>query len=145
MCEYDVETTSEVQRCFNVEITYADVEYSVQHCFNVETFWDMTIISRTAAIFEAVSLQSRKDVCRNNTINCIILTVCIVLPGTRRHGHIRILSVPSLPRHGTSEGVFYLLAIRGPTRGECMPRIDPGSPDPQSNPLPLCHCGGPCN
>ena len=43
---------------------------------------------------------------------------------------------------GTSEDVFYLLAIRGPTRGEGMPGIEPGSTDPQSNPLPLRHRGG---
>ena len=40
----------------------------------------------------------------------------------------------------TSEDVFYVLAIRGPTHGEGMPGIKPGSggsPDPQSSPLPL--------
>ena len=43
---------------------------------------------------------------------------------------------------GTSEDVFNLLAIRGPTRGEGMPGIEPGSSDPQSSPLPLRHRGG---
>ena len=39
---------------------------------------------------------------------------------------------------GTSEDVFNLLAIRGPTRrGEGKPRIEPGSPYPRSSPLPL--------
>ena len=37
---------------------------------------------------------------------------------------------------GTSADVFNLLAIRGPTRGEGMPGIEPGSSDPQSSPLP---------
>ena len=43
---------------------------------------------------------------------------------------------------GTSEDVFYLLAIRGPTSGEGNPGIEPGSSDPQSSPLPLRHRGG---
>ena len=34
------------------------------------------------------------------------------------------------------EDVFNLLSIRGSTRGEGMPGIEPGSPDPLSNPLP---------
>ena len=42
---------------------------------------------------------------------------------------------------GTSEDVFNLLAIRGPTRVEGKPGIKPGSSDPQSSPLPLCHRG----
>ena len=41
-----------------------------------------------------------------------------------------------------SEDVFNLLAIRGPTRGEVMPGIEPGSSDPKPSPLPLCHRGG---
>ena len=43
---------------------------------------------------------------------------------------------------GTSKDVFNLLAIRGPTRGEGKPGIEPGSSDPQSSPLPLLHRGG---
>ena len=43
---------------------------------------------------------------------------------------------------GTSKDVFNLLAIRGPTRGEGKPGIEPGSSDPQSSPLPLHHRGG---
>ena len=67
-----------------------------------------------------------------------------LLPGTQRHGQLGVFSVPSLPRPGTgtSEDVFNLLAIRGPTRGEGKPGIEPGSSDPQSSPLPLRHRGG---
>ena len=43
---------------------------------------------------------------------------------------------------GTSEDVCYLLAIRGATRGEGKRGIEPGSSDPKSSPLPLCHRGG---
>ena len=43
---------------------------------------------------------------------------------------------------GTSEDVFYLLAIRGPTRGEGKREIELGSSDPKSSPLPLRHRGG---
>ena len=43
----------------------------------------------------------------------------------------------------TSEDIFYLLAIRGPTRGEGKRGIEPGSSDPKSSPLPLRHRGGP--
>ena len=43
---------------------------------------------------------------------------------------------------GTSEDVFYLLAISGPTRGEGKRGIEPGSSDPKSSPLPLRHRGG---
>ena len=43
---------------------------------------------------------------------------------------------------GTSEDVFNLLAIRGPTRSEGKPGIEPESSDPQSSPLPLRHRGG---
>ena len=43
---------------------------------------------------------------------------------------------------GTSEDVFNILAIRGPTRGDVMLGIEPGSSDPQSSPLPLRHRGG---
>ena len=68
-----------------------------------------------------------------------------LLPGTKRHGQLGVFSVPSLPRHGhgTSEDAFYLLAIRGLTRGEGKPGIEPGSSDPKSSPLPLRHRGGP--
>ena len=44
---------------------------------------------------------------------------------------------------GTSEDLFSILAIKGPTRGEGKPGIEPGSSDPQSSPLPLRHRGGP--
>ena len=57
-----------------------------------------------------------------------------LLLGTQRHGQLGVFSVPSLPRQ--SEDVFYLLDIRG----EGKPGIEPGSPDPQSSPLPLRHC-----
>ena len=43
---------------------------------------------------------------------------------------------------GTSEDVFYLLAIRVPTRGGGKRGIEPGSSDPKSSPLPLRHRGG---
>ena len=59
-----------------------------------------------------------------------------LLPGTQRHGQLRVLSVPSLPRNGHRD-VFNLLAIRGPTRGEGKSGIQPGSSDPQSSLLPL--------
>ena len=42
---------------------------------------------------------------------------------------------------GTSEDVFYLFAIRGPTRGEGKRGIEPGSSDPKSSPLTLRHRG----
>ena len=54
-----------------------------------------------------------------------------------------VFSVPSLPRYGHRD-VFYLLAIRGPTRGEGKRVIEPGSYDPKSSPLPLRHRGGRC-
>ena len=41
----------------------------------------------------------------------------------------------------TSEDVFNLLAIRGPTHGEGMLGIEPGSPVSQSSPLPLHRWG----
>ena len=49
-----------------------------------------------------------------------------LLPGTERHGQLRVFSVSSLPRHGHLEvqDVFYLLAIRGPTHGKGMPGIE---------------------
>ena len=56
-----------------------------------------------------------------------------LLPGTQRHGQLGVFSVPSLPRHGHQD--VRVLAIRGPTRGEGMPGIEPGSSDPQSSPL----------
>ena len=68
-----------------------------------------------------------------------------LLPGTQSHGQLGVSSVPSLypdTGTGTSEDVFNLLAIKGPTRGDRMPGIEPGSPDLQSTPLPLCHNGG---
>ena len=43
---------------------------------------------------------------------------------------------------GTSEDVFYLLVIRGPTRDEGKRVIEPGSSYPKSNPFPLRHRGG---
>ena len=48
---------------------------------------------------------------------------------------------PSPTRPGASEKVFNLLAIRRPARGEGLPGIEPGYPDPQSSPLPLCQRG----
>ena len=67
-----------------------------------------------------------------------------LLPGTQLHGQLGVFSVPSLPQHGHRDvrRRFYLLAIRGPTHGEDMPGIEPGSSDPQSNSLPLRHRGG---
>ena len=63
-----------------------------------------------------------------------------LLPGTQCHGQLGVFSVQSLPdtSTGTPEDVFNLLAIRLPTRGEGMAGIEPGSPYPQSSPLPLC-------
>ena len=60
-----------------------------------------------------------------------------------RHGQLGVFSVPSLPRHAHRDvrDVFYLLAIRGPTRGEGKRGIEPGSSDPKSSPLPLRHRG----
>ena len=43
---------------------------------------------------------------------------------------------------GTSEDVFNLLVIKGPTPGEGMQRLKTGSPDPQSSPPSLHHRGG---
>ena len=43
---------------------------------------------------------------------------------------------------GTSEDVFNLLVIKGPTPGEGIPGIEPGSLDPQSSPPSLHHRGG---
>ena len=34
---------------------------------------------------------------------------------------------------GTSEGVFYLLAVRRSTRGEGIPGFEPGSSDPHTD------------
>ena len=67
-----------------------------------------------------------------------------MLPGTQRHVQLGVFSVPSLPRHGhwNVQRRLYLLAIRGPTHGEGMPGIEPGSTDLQSSPLPLRHRGG---
>ena len=61
-----------------------------------------------------------------------------LLPGTNRHGQLEVLSVPSLPqlRHQDVRRRFYLLAIRGPTCGEGMPGIEPGSSDPHSSSTP---------
>ena len=60
------------------------------------------------------------------------------------HGQLGVFSVPSLPRHGHRDvRSFYILAIRGPTRGEGKRGIEPGSSDPKSSPLPLRHRGGP--
>ena len=60
-----------------------------------------------------------------------------LLQGTDCHEQLRVFSMQSLP-----QDVFNLLAIRGPTRGEGMPGIEPKSSDPQFSPLPLCHRGG---
>ena len=50
--------------------------------------------------------------------------------------NIRRLASPKVGQDQVSKDVFNLLAIRGPTRGEGMPGIEPGFPDPQSNLLP---------
>ena len=62
-----------------------------------------------------------------------------------RHGQLGSLACRAYLDTGTrtSEDVFYLLAIRGPTRGEGKRGIEPGSSDPKSSPLPLRHRGGP--
>ena len=58
-----------------------------------------------------------------------------LLPGTQCYEQLGVFSVPSLPGHrDVRRRLLYLLAIRGPTRGEGMPGIEPGSPDPQSSP-----------
>ena len=44
--------------------------------------------------------------------------------------------------HWDVKDLFNLLANRG-AHGEGMLGIQPGSPDPQSSPLPLCHFGRP--
>ena len=64
--------------------------------------------------------------------------------GIQRPGQLGILYVLSLSRHGpeTSEDVNNILAFRGPTYNEGLPRIELGSPDPQSSPQPLRHRGG---
>ena len=68
-----------------------------------------------------------------------------LLPGTHAMGSWGSLACRAYLDTGTgaSEDVFYLLAIIGPTRGEGKRGIEPGSSDPKSSPLPLCHCGGP--
>ena len=73
-----------------------------------------------------------------------------LLPGTHAMGSYGSLACRAYldTGTGTSEDVFYLLAIRGPTRGEGKRGIEPGSSDPKFSPLPLRHRGGPlfrCN
>ena len=67
-----------------------------------------------------------------------------LLPGTQRHGQLGSLACRAYldTGTGTSEDVFYLLAIRGPSRGEGKQDIEPVSSDPKSSPLPLHHRGG---
>ena len=67
-----------------------------------------------------------------------------LLPGTHAMGSLGSLACRAYldTGTGTSEDVFYLLAIRGPTRGEGKRGIEPGSSDQKSSPLPLRHCGG---
>ena len=67
-----------------------------------------------------------------------------LLPGTHVMGNKGSLACRAYldTGTGTSEDVFYLLAIRGPTRGEGKRGIEPGSSDPKSSPLPLRHRGG---
>ena len=64
-----------------------------------------------------------------------------LLPGTQRHGQLGSLACRASPDTGigTSEDVFNLLAIRGPTRCESMAGIESGSPDLQSSLLPIRH------
>ena len=64
-----------------------------------------------------------------------------LLPGTQSHGQLGVFTVPNLPRHRQrdAEDVFNFLAIRGPTRGEGMQGIEPGSSDQQSSPQTLRH------
>ena len=54
--------------------------------------------------------------------------------GHSRHGQLGIFNVQSLPitGTGTSEDVSDLLANIGPTHGEGMPGVQPGSPDPHA-------------
>ena len=67
-----------------------------------------------------------------------------LLPSTHAMGSLGFLACRAYldTGTGTSEDVFNLLAIRGPTRGEGKPGIEPGSSDPKSSPLPLRHRGG---
>ena len=67
-----------------------------------------------------------------------------LLPGTHTMGSKGSLACRAYldTGTGTSEDVFYLLAIRGPTRGEGKRGIEPGSSDPKSSPLPLRQRGG---
>ena len=67
-----------------------------------------------------------------------------LLPGTHAMGSYGSLACWAYldTGTGTSEDAFYLLAIRGPTRGEGKRGIEPGSSDPKSSPLPLRHRGG---
>ena len=69
---------------------------------------------------------------------------CDLLPGTHAMGSKGSLACRAYldTGTGTSEDVFYLLAMRGPTRGEGKWGIEPGSSDPKSSPLPLRHSGG---
>ena len=61
-----------------------------------------------------------------------------LLPGTQLHGQLGVLAWQVYPDAGTgrSEDVFNILAIRGPTRGEGMRGIEPGSSDPATS-MPL--------
>ena len=74
--------------------------------------------------------------------NFQILTCCRAPNATDSLGSLACRAYPDTGT-GTSEDAFNLLAIRGPTCGEGMPGIEPGSSDPQSSPLPLRHRGGP--
>ena len=67
-----------------------------------------------------------------------------LLPGTHAIGSLGSLACRAYldKGTGTSEDVFYLLAIRGPKRGEGKRGIEPGSSDPKSSLLPLRHRGG---
>ena len=61
-----------------------------------------------------------------------------LLLSTKGHGQLEVACrAHSDTGTGTSEDIFYLLAIRGPSRGEGMPGLESGSSDPQSSPLPL--------
>ena len=70
-----------------------------------------------------------------------MLTCCRALNVMGREESLACQAYPDTGT-GTSEDVFYLRAIRGPTRSEGKPGIKPGSSDPQSSPLLLRHRGG---
>ena len=60
-----------------------------------------------------------------------------LLPGTQCHGQLGSYACRAYPDTETrsTEDVFFLLAVRGPTRDEGKPGIEPWSSDPQ----PACY------